>query len=663
MPRLSGKLSRLRERCPDSVTFPNEYDLLLFIKPDQIRGKSVGLRKSRIVPPFCGQTCCAALSSIFRCEVSSSLLPKRRPNLSWLPSELRWLAKQIRPLLPLHFASFLSITAGSVLGLLGPLVLKWLIDQIIPRKQGVLVFLAVALIFLGYQGKTALTGLGNYLMLSAAQRMGLTLRMCLLRHLDTLSADHYEDTPVGTALYPLNEPIDEISYFGSDLLPAILRSLLTTCLTVATMFTLSPALTMAILPLIPAFLIVRYLFRRRLTIDSDIVQVNNLAWNAFLEEHLSCVIPIQLLGQQKRQQRTAFQLLARAVRSRQNLFRSGAWFTIGSSLAVSLCMCAVIGYGGVTVLAGTLSVGSLVAFYSFVAQLFDPLSGAIELYARAQRAFASVRQVQSALTLQPTILDAINPIYLLQTLSSRIDFDGVEFGYPRYKGMLNVPSLRVLPGERLVIVGENGSGKSTLAKLIVRMYDVDAGSISIGGEDIRRLELRSLRRYICYLPRDPILFNGTLASNLRFVKPAASAHELEEVIHCAGLSAFISTLPDGLHQRIGTGACRLSGGQRQRLAVARALLLRPQILILDEATSCLDPSSENMLLWNIRRTICSSTLIVISHRRSTLTTFERVLVLCRGNIVADGNPDLFVGADNAYSKLFDPMSSTRTADL
>ena len=185
----------------------------------------------------------------------------------------------------------------------------------------------------------------------------------------------------------------------------------------------------------------------------------------------------------------------------------------------------------------------------------------------------------------------------------------------------------------------------------------------IGGEDIRRLELRSLRRYICYLPRDPILFNGTLASNLRFVKPTASAYELEEVIHCAGLSTFISTLPDGLHQRIGTGACQFSGGQRQRLAVARAILLRPRILILDEATSCLDPSSENMLLWNIRRTICSSTLIVISHRRSTLSTFGRVLVLCRGNIVADGNPDLFVGTDNAYSKLFDPTSSTKTADL
>ena len=213
-----------------------------------------------------------------------------------------------------------------------------------------------------------------------------------------------------------------------------------------------------------------------------------------------------------------------------------------------------------------------------------------------------------------------------RTLRAAIDFTGVEFGYQRCKGMLCVPSLRILPGERVAIVGENGSGKSTLAKLIVRIYDVDAGSIWIGGEDIRRLELGSLRRSICYLPRDPILFDGTLASNLRFVRPAASDHELEEVIRCAGLSAFIATLPGRLHQRIGPGHASCPAAQPTP-RYSKGTSEEPQILILDEATSCLDPSSENMLLWNIRRTICSSTLIVISHRRSTLTTFERVLVL------------------------------------
>ena len=265
---------------------------------------------------------------------------------SWIPHELRWLSKQIRPHFHWHLASFLCITAGSLLALLTPLVLKWLIDQIIPRRQTGLLLVAVCLIFLGYQGKTALTSLGNYLMLTAAQKMGLSLRMSLLRHLDTLSADYYENTPVGTVIYPFKEPIEEISYFGSDLLPAILRTLLTTCFTLTTMFLLSPALTLAVLPLVPIFLITRQHFRRRLTVDADTVQGDRVSWNKFLEEHLPSVIPIQLLGQERRQERRAFRLLAWAIRSQQQLFRTGVWFTVCTSLAVVLAMSGVIGYGG-----------------------------------------------------------------------------------------------------------------------------------------------------------------------------------------------------------------------------------------------------------------------------------------------------------------------------
>ena len=260
----------------------------------------------------------------------------------------------------------------------------------------------MALIFLGHQGRVALTSLGSYLMLSASQKMALTLRMRLLEHLDTLSADYYEDTPVGAAMYPLKEPIEEISYFGSDLLPAILRMLLTTAFTLAAMSALSPVLTLTVLPLIPVFLVTRQYFRRKLATEADAAQDDRLAWSNFLEEHLSSVISIQLLCQEKRQERRAFRLLARSLRSQQRLYQTATWFTVWSSLAIVLAMSAVIGYGGKSVLAGTLTIGSLVAFYGFVTQLFDPLSGASELYARAQKTFASIRQVQATFALRPT---------------------------------------------------------------------------------------------------------------------------------------------------------------------------------------------------------------------------------------------------------------------
>ena len=584
------------------------------------------------------------------------MLDEQSPKPSWLPSELRWLSKQIRPLLHLHVASFLCITAGSLLGLVTPLVLKWLIDQIIPQQQVGLLVLSVVLIFVGYQGRMTFISLGNCLMLSAAQTTGLTLRMHLLRHLDTLSADYYEDTPVGKVMYPLREPIDEISYFGSDLLPAILRLLLTTCFTVATMFTLSPALTLAILPLVPAFLMVRQRFRRRLMVDSNIAQDDRRAWSQFLEEHLCSVIPIQLLGQQKRQERKAFRRLAQSVRSQQSLFRSSAWFTVASSVAVVLSMCGVIGFGGMEVLSERLSVGSLVAFYSFITQLFEPLSGAAELYARAQKTFASIRQLQAALTLRPAIADAPATVRLSRQHSAQIDLSGVGFGYERQKDMLYIPSLRILAGEKIAIVGDNGAGKSTLAKLLTRIYDVDSGHICIGGEDIRGIQLESLRRDICYLPREPVLFDGTLASNLLFVKPTASTRELHDVIDSVGLSALVANLPNGLRQRTGPGSCQLSGGQRQRLALARAVLQKPRILILDEATCCLDAHSEKRILENIQHSLPAATLVLISHRFSTVARFERVLALRKGRIVADGKPSSSTFDMRIYSEPFDSAS-------
>jgi ABC-type multidrug transport system fused ATPase/permease subunit len=565
----------------------------------------------------------------------SSVTQQRRSH--WLPPELAWLIQEIRPLLRWHLASFLSITAGSLLALLSPLLLKWLIDSIIAQRSIGLLLLAVALIFLGHQGRVALTSLGSYLMLSASQKMALTLRVRLLEHLDTLSADYYEDTPVGTVMYPLKEPIEEISYFGSDLLPAILRMLLTTAFTLAAMSALSPVLTLTVLPLIPVFLATRQYFRRKLASDADTAQNDRLAWSNFLEEHLSSVISIQLLGQERRQERRAFRLLASSLRSQQRLYRTATWFTVWSSLAIVLAMSAVIGYGGKSVLAGTLTIGSLVAFYGFVTQLFDPLSGASELYARAQKTFASIRQVQAALNSRPSVTNAVGALTLPRQHAAEIEFDAVEFGYSRNKDLLHVASLRILPGEHIAIAGENGAGKSTLVRLIVRLYDPVSGEVRLGGEDIRNIHLKSLRQSVGYLPRDPVLFDGSIASNLLFVRPSASEQEVEEALQIVGLTALVGSLPGGLGQRIGPEACQLSGGERQRLALARAILQQPRVLILDEATSCLDPSAEIIILESLRMKLSTSTFIVVTHRGSTLSLFRRVLVLSRGWIIEDGS--------------------------
>jgi ATP-binding cassette, subfamily B, bacterial len=554
-----------------------------------------------------------------------------------VPVEFVWLIRRIRPLLHLHLASFLSITAGSFFSLISPLLLRWLIDAILPQKRLGQLLAAVALIFFAHQGRVVLTSLGSYLMLCASQKMALSLRISLLKHMDTLSADYYDETPVGTAMYPLKEPIEEIAYFGSDLLPAILRMLLTTTFTVVAMATLSPRLTLAIVPLIPIFLLTRQYFRQKLATRADAAQSDRLRWSNFLAEHLSSVISIQLLGQEKGQERRAFRLLVHSLRSQQHLHQIAARFTIWSSLAIVLAMSAVIGYGGSSVMAGALSVGSLVAFYGFVSQLFDPLSGVSELYVKTQKTFASIRQVQAVMNVRPSVRNSSGTRISSTQGPADIEFTAVEFGYSRNKDLLHVPSLRIQAGEHIAIAGANGAGKSTLVKLVARLYDPTSGSVCLGGEDLRNIRLKSLRQTVSYLARDPVLFDGSIASNLLFVRPRASEPALEKALQMVGLDTLVSSLPFGLKHRIGPDGCQLSGGERQRLALARAYLRKPRVLILDEATSCLDLSAELKILRQLRESLSLSTFIVISHRNSTFSEFKRVLSLSCGRIASEGN--------------------------
>jgi len=578
--------------------------------------------------------------------------------ISWLPLEIRWLFLQVRPFLRWHVASFFCISVGSFLALLAPLVLKWLIDVILPGQRVGLLIGAVGLIFLCHQGRAVLTSVGGYLTTLAAERLALRMRMLVLRHLDTLSADYHEGTPVGTSMYPLKEPIDEISYFGSDLLPSILRTLMATALTLGTMLILNARMTLAVLPLIPVFLLARKHFRRRLEDGSDTVQRNHIAWSSFLEEHLSSIAALQLLRQERRRERTAFHLLATTVRSYHKLFRSGISFTFYTSLTIGLAMSAVIGLGGWSVLTGSLSVGGLVAFYTYLTQLFEPLSSAAETYVRAQKTFASIRQVQAVLALEPSIKTGPAPIRFLQNVAWTIDLSDVCFGYSSNRGLLSIPRLKIGAGEHIALVGENGAGKSTLAKLLARLYDADSGSISLAGHDLRKFDLDSLRKHVCYASPQPILFDTTLAGNLRLGRVFASDLELEKAVEDVGLMAWVGSLEEGLNQRIGPGGSRLSGGQRQRLGIARAILQRPHVLILDEATSSLDAVSEQQMLWALGKVLPGSTIVIISHRLSALRCVGRVIVLEAGCVVEDASPALLLRNGTACCRLFNTSVST-----
>lgn len=575
----------------------------------------------------------------------------------FVPGELAWLYKQTRGFLRWHFLSVICLTIGSALGLLTPLVMKWLIDTILPRREFSMLLAAVALIFLSYEGRILLTSLGGYLTFHASQLIAFDLRMRMLKHLSGLSADYHENTPIGAKLYLLNQPIDQIADSGADLFPSILQTLLSTIFVVGTMFFLSARLTCLVLPVVPVFLLVRHHFRMELEGACDDVQNEQSNQSGFLQEHIAAALQIQLLRQEKKQARRAFHRFAELYRAQHKLWRVAFGFTTLSELIIVVGIVAILGFGGASVLKGGLTIGGLVAFYTYLAELFQPLSTAVEMYSRAHRVFADVRRLRDAFEILPSVRESATAIDFPRRVKGTIQVRDVSFSYGAEGSLLRIPELSVGSGERVAIVGSNGAGKSTLAKLLARVYDPFSGSVWIDGFDIREIKLRALRDAVTYVPASPILFDATVRDNLLYGNPAASKFELQQVAHATEMEKLIRTLPRGWDEPLGPGGIRLSSGERQRIVIARALLQKPPILILDEATSSLDGPSEQLILEKLSGFLSHSTLLFISHRVSTVCWVDRILVLEKGILVEEGNHRDLYGQNSVYCQLFKESSS------
>ena len=557
------------------------------------------------------------------------------------PPELRWLFPKVKPQLLFHMASFFCVTVSSLLGLVTPFSIRWLIDSILPSHDLPLLIVAIGLIFASYEGRAVFSALGGYLTFRATQGTALSLRLSLLRHIGSLSADYFDRTPVGELLYPFERPIDEISYFGSDLLPSILRTAVSAAATLSAMAVLSPKLTFVVVPLLPAFLALRHCYRTRIGHQADLVQTARNKFSSFLGEHLSALTEIQLLGQTEPREREASELLTKAIGRQDILYRTGSFFSAFSNLAIVSGMAAVLACGSLMVFDGQLTTGTLIAFYGLVIQLFEPLSTATETYARAQRAFSSIRQIQRVFAIAPAVEEHRHAKPIPSGVPLHVTFRNVSFGYPGNGDVIRIPSLEIREGERIAIIGPNGAGKSTVGKLLSRLYDARSGEVLIAGSDVRAITRASLRSAVWYLPAQPVLFHRSIADNLRIGRPQSTPGEMEQVLRIVKLTKYLDRCPDSLDDYLEPNGSNLSSGERQRVAIARALLHRPRILILDETTSSLDPDSEQAILRAIGQTLPDSTLLVVSHRWPTMEWTGRILRMRQGQIVGDGESRAF----------------------
>ena len=329
-------------------------------------------------------------------------------------------------------------------------------------------------------------------------------------------------------------------------------------------------------------------------------------------------------------------------------------FVPAMELAPNVGLILVLAYGGHLVLEGEMTVGELIAFNIYVKLLIQPLRSLGMTIANAQRAAAAGVRISQLLAVAPRIVAPTDPAHLpVESPRGRVEFDDISFAYPGHEDepVLRRLSLTVQPGESVALVGATGSGKTTLASLVPRFYDVDAGSIRLDGVDVRTVDPRELRSEVGIVFEETFLFQASVFDNLAFGKPDVDEDEVRRAAQLAGADEFIAGLPDGYNTIVGERGLSLSGGQRQRLAIARAILADPRVLILDDATSAVDPTKEHEIRDALGEAMASRTTIVIAHRPATIALADRVVLLGEGRILATGTHTELLTNDPRYREV------------
>src|SRR5918997_607842 len=490
------------------------------------------------------------------------------------------------------------------------------------------------------------TGLRRYVAFREARAVEANLRDRLFAHMQRLHFAYHDQVQTGQLMSRANTDLQQIQAFVV-MIPLTISNAMTVLAVTVILLTIDPLLTLLALGSLPFLNVLATRFSRRLHPHVMGIQRESAELAAVVEESVAGVRVVKGLGAESVQAERLSTEADDVYRESMAAAMTRARFLPGLELLPNIGLIAVLGYGGHQVLNGNLSLGSLVAFNVYIAMLVWPLRMLGMIVAQAQRATAASERVDEVLATEAEVADSTDP-RPLPPGAGAVRFWGVRFSYGRPDPVLDDFDLAIAGGESVALVGPTGTCKTTVARLIPRFYDVEAGSITIDGTDVRDLRLRDLRRSVGIVFEDTFLFSDSIAANIAFADPSAPIEAIERAARLSGAHEFVSALPEGYATRIGERGYSLSGGQRQRIAIARAILADPRVLILDDATSAVDPTKEHEIRDALAEVVKDRSTIVIAHRPATIALADRVVLLDDGKVAVTGTHEELLATSEQY---------------
>jgi ABC-type multidrug transport system fused ATPase/permease subunit len=544
---------------------------------------------------------------------------------------------------------FILIYTG--LSLLPPLVERQIIDQGIGQHDLALLARLIALLVVIY----ALAELANfgdqYTRHTVGERFLFDLRVRIYHHLQRLSLAFFERTSTGELMSRVSNDVNALEQFITHGVVLSVVDGLRLAGAAAILMALDWRLALVALLPVPFIAFSMRRFNRRTGPIYRLVRDRMGDINSRLQDDLAGMRVIQAFGQEQAELKRFTAVSAAYYRERVRSIRNWSTFFPTIYFVSALGSVAVLGLGAWMVVEGQMTLGTLVAFLAYIISFYDPLRRLTEVDNTFQQAIAAGERIFELLDQALEIQDMPDAVPL-EKMQGAVAFDRVSFGYGTGDEVLHDVTFRLAAGEVAALVGPSGAGKTSIASLLCRFYDPRQGSVTVDGRDLRHVTLRSLRQHVAVVLQDTFLFNSSVRENLLYGKPGATEEELVEAARAACAHEFITAMPKGYDTEIGERGVKLSGGQRQRLALARAILADPRILILDEATSSVDAEAEYLIQQALERVMQGRTALVVAHRLSTIRHADQIIALEGGRVREIGNHRELLARGGLYSQLY-----------